>query len=202
MDNNKLIKMAIGVTLVLIAVLTAVYFLLPALTVTPPTQKPSSAAPSAQKASIPRDPAVSTQVTQDLSKWKEYTSPIFSFKYPPEWKSEVVRSGNVVLYSPDLLEPPKGTPISVYINESKSFAAIVYDVSQVLENVKETPIQTGNLSGKEIAGELNEPTQGKVKMYITLLDHGGKAVVTEYTVYEGAADYQEVYQNIVKSITL
>lgn len=198
MNKHKLLKIAIGLSLLIIALTTAIYFLLPRLMVQYP-QGPSSP-PADTSEFIPRDPTKSTQVTKDVKKWKRYVSDNFSFSYPPEWSVQTITNDNVLLYTPDLLEPPKGAPISVSRNSQQRYEDIITSVRSVISNVTETQIASQKLTGVELNGNINAPVVGLVQIFVSILNSDGSAIYVEYTEYPGGQDFKGVYQEIVNSI--
>jgi hypothetical protein len=153
---------------------------------------------------IPRNDAVPTEITKEVALWKEYTArgSVFTYKYPPEWQLKEVRPGQTVLYSPDLLEPPKGAPISVYQITNKSYEETVAANRKVMQDVTEKPLTVNTYTGIEMSGIYNSSVLGRLKMYLAILNDGEKIVVVEYTDYQNTEGFMQVYKDIVQSIRL
>lgn len=204
---NKTLLVILGLIILVVIVTAASLYFIPKLVVKSSlpmrSQINSPAIFTTPEPIIPRDKSVSTAVTQNQTEWKTMTTQSgLNFKYPPEWKAQEVTKNNVVLYTPDLLDPPKGTPISVYLNESSSFDQVLSVVKQIMKNPQESAITVGNLTGTQLTGSITVAPLGEVQMISTVLNFQNKAIVAEYSVYPEATDYRQVYNDIVKSISV
>ena len=198
MNNTKSVKILLIVVFAFLVVAAAIYFLKPVLfPQNTPTEK--TATPVNIQQVIPRDTTVSTDITADVTVWKDYSGSSFSFKYPPEWKLQEAGANNTVLYSPDLLEPPRGTPINVHL-DTDTYANVVDKIKRVLTNPQEKDVIVDSLKGVEVSGIYQSPQLGNLKLFVTILDNTSNTIVCEYTEYPQAADYLKVYQDIANSI--
>lgn len=150
---------------------------------------------------IPRDASVSTEFTQARDQWIEYRGHNgLYFKYPPEWRADELTPNKMMLYTADLLEPPKGAPIVIYRNDEKTFDLQTEAFRSVVKEVKEQPVEYAGLTGIEFAGYITSRDLGELPFTAVVLDNNDGIIVAEYTLYGGAADYSQAFRDMLATL--
>lgn len=150
---------------------------------------------------IPRDASVSTEFTQARDQWIEYRGHNgLYFKYPPEWRADEITPSMMVLYTAELLEPPKGAPITISRNDFKSYETLVGDIRGAIKEAQERTVTIGNLQGIEFIGFIQATVVGRTPVVTTVLNFEDHAVVAEYASFPEAPDYTQAYHDILATL--